>query len=571
MLVRKSSLANNYKGSQREQDEALVGQLDMERDSFKPQWQELGDNILPTRPRFYTSDINKGGRKNTRIIDSTATQSAGTLAAGMMSGVTSPARPWFRLSVPDPQLAEVGSVKKWLYQVGNIMNTTYLKSNLYNILPTTYGDLGVFGTAAMSVEEDLSGNVFHCQSFPIGSYSIGKDYRGRINIFSRKFKMTVRQLVDQFGLENCSTKVQKFWTEGKQTEQWIEVRHLIKPNNDWNPNKLESKYKKFKSCYYECDAGAQGQDKEKYLRESGYDYFPVLVPRWQVTGEDVYATSCPGMVCLGDIKQLQLGEKRTLEAIDKIIRPPLIGPSVLKNQSGSIVPGGITYSDQRDASNGLRPIYEVNYRIQEMEQKNEQVRTRVKECFFTNMFINYINNQRSGTTAREVDEAHEEKLLMLGPVLEQLNQDLLDPLIDLTFNYHMSQGLLPPPPPELEGIDLKVEYISIMAQAQKMIGISTTERFVGFMGQLMTMDPGIKHKWNIDQTVDHYGDSLSIPPDLIFTDEEAAASRAAEAQAQQQAQTMEMLQQGAGIAKDMAGANMEGDNALNRIVKSVAG
>jgi len=565
--------------SKRQKDDELKGQLKLERDSYKPQWMELGDNILPTRPRFYTSDINKGHRKNTKIIDSTATQSAGTLASGMMSGVTSPARPWFRLSTPNPALNEVGSVKRWLYEVTNIMNTSHLKSNLYNILPLTYADLGVFGTAAMSVEPDLSGNVFHCQSFPVGSYMIAKDYMGRVNVFVREFKMTVRQIVEQFGKReadgkikdwsNISLKVKTHFEEG-QTELWIEVCHIIQPNEDWNTQKLESKYKKFSSCYYECDASATGLDKEKYLREMGYDYFPVLVPRWQVTGEDVYATSCPGMVCLGDIKQLQLGEKRTLEAVDKIVRPPLKGPSSLKGQSGSIVPGGVTYVDRN--VEGFTPIYEVNYRIQEMEAKNEQVRNRIKECFFTNLFIAFASNpDGKDVTARFVDEVSQEKLLVLGPVLAQLEQDLLDPLIDLSFFYHLEQGLLPPPPPELQGIDLKVEYISIMAQAQKMIGLGAQERFIGLMGQLIQIDPSAADKWNIDQTIDNYADGLSIPPDQVRTDDEVAQIRAQKAKAQQEAQQMAMIQQGAMAAKDLSQAQVSDDNALGRVVNNVSG
>jgi len=565
--------------TQRQKDDELKGQLRIERDSFKQQWQELGDNILPTRPRFYTSDINKGQRKNTKIIDSTATQSANILASGMMSGVTSPARPWFRLSTPDPALNEIGSVKRWLYQVTNIMNTTFLKSNLYNILPTTYGDLGVFGTAAMSVEPDLTGNVFHCQSFPVGSYMIAKDYLGRINVFVREFKMTVRQIVEQFGRReadgkitdwsNISLKVKNYYEQG-QTELWIEICHIIQPNANWNPQRLESKYKKFSSCYYETDPSATGLDKEKYLREMGYDYFPVLVPRWQVTGEDVYATSCPAMVCLGDVKQLQLGEKRTLEAIDKIVRPPLKGPSSLKAQSGSIVSGGVTYVDRN--VEGFTPIYEVNYRIQEMEAKNEQVRNRIKECFFTNLFIAFASNpDGKDVTARFVDEVSQEKLLVLGPVLSQLEQDLLDPFIDLAFAYHLDQGLLPPPPLELQGIDLKVEYISIMAQAQKMIGLGAQERFMNVMAQLIGIDPSAADKWNIDQTIDNYADGLSIPPDQVRTDDEVAAIRAQKAQQQQQMQQMAMIQQGAAAAKDLSQAQVSDDNALGRVVSNLTG
>jgi len=100
--------------TKRQELEILRSQLFNERASFTPHWRDLSDFVQPRRSRFYTSDVNKGDRRNQKIIDSTATMALRTLRSGMMSGVTSPARPWFRLTTPDPDLAEFGSVKMWL-------------------------------------------------------------------------------------------------------------------------------------------------------------------------------------------------------------------------------------------------------------------------------------------------------------------------------------------------------------------------------------------------------------------------------------------------------------------------
>ena len=577
-----NNLENKSQYSKRQRLEILRAQLDNERSTFTSHWRDLGDFILPRRPRFYTSDVNKGDRRNQKIIDSTATLAARTLRSGMMSGVTSPARPWFRLTTPDPEMAEYGSVKEWLYKVQNIMSTSFLRSNLYNTLPILYGDLGVFGTAPMSVEEDFTGNVLSCQSFPVGSYMISKNHNGMVDTFFREFKMTVRQILQQFGTfddgkpdwSNISSYIKGLYDAG-QTEQWIEVCHVIKPNEDFDPKKLESKYKRYMSCYYEkgVSQGTQQNyiggtsDSSKLLSEKGYDFFPILCPRWEVTGEDVYGTSCPGMDALGDIKQLQLGEKRSFEAIEKMIRPPMVAPSSLKNQSVSLLPGDLTYADVRDGQNGMRPAFEVNFRINEMEMKQDQVRQRIRRAFFEDLFLMLSTSDRRDITAREIEERHEEKLLALGPVLEQLNQDLLDPLVDVAFNIHMRQGLIPPPPDELQGVQLKVEYLSIMAQAQKLIGIGGIERFTGFVGQMASIDPSVLDKIKADEVVDVYAEITSIPPGIVRTDDEVQGIRDQRAQAQQQQQEAMMAEQTAKAAKTMSETDLEGENALNAVLQ----
>lgn len=568
--------------SRRYKYELLRAQLESERSTFIPAWRDQGDYVLPRRPRFFVSDANKGDRRNQKIIDSTATLAARTLRSGMMSGVTSPARPWFRLTTPDPKLAELGSVKEWLHTVSQRMTTAFLRSNLYNCLPIIYGDLGVFGTACLFIEED-SDDVIRAYPFPIGSFMIANNDKLKVDVFVREFRMTVRQLIARFGNKdangnadwsNFSTHVRNAW-EKNQRETWVDVIHIIMPNEDYDPDILESKHKKYISCYYEKGSQSSGQmataSDDVFLSEKGYDYFPVLAPRWEVTGEDVYGTDCPGSTAIGDIKALQTMHKRKAQAVEKMVNPPMIAPLALKSQKASIIPGDITYEDTRDGQKGFRPAHEVNFRINELVMDIQEHQQRIKRAFFEDLFLMLASSDRRDITAREIDERHEEKLLALGPVLEQLNQDLLDPLIDICFQIMFNQGLIPPPPEELQGVNLKVEYISVMAQAQKLVGISGIERFAGFMGQMAQFKPEVLDKLNADQAADVYGDMTSVPPSIIYSDEEVAAMRAQRAKAQQAQAQAEQIQAGAAAAKNLSQADMESDNALTRILQGAGG
>lgn len=567
--------------NKRQKHAVLRSQLENERSSFLPLWRDLNDYILPRRARFTVSDVNRGDRRNQKIIDGTATMAARTLRSGMMSGITSPARPWFRLSTPDPSLADFGPVKEWLDKVGQLMSTTFLRSNLYNVLPITYGDMGVFATSALSMEEDFD-DVIRFYPFPVGSFKISNNDRLKVDVFSRDFRMTVRQIVQRFGQKNQATgsamwdnfspQVKNAWDRGEY-ETWIDVCHIVNPNEDYDQSKSHSKFKKYSSCYYEAGSSTAGtglssdNDGGLYLRESGHDYFPILAPRWEVTGEDSYGTDCPGMVSIGDTKALQLLQRRKSQAVEKKINPAMVGPQSLKNSKASILPGDITYSDEREGQKGFRPAHEVNLSLSEVIEDIREHQGRIDKAFFADLFLMLSQSDRRQITAREVDERHEEKLLALGPVLEQLNQDLLDPLIDNTFDIMVKQNKIPPPPEELQGVQLKVEYISIMAQAQKLVGLAGIERFAGFVGQLQATHPEAGDKVDTDHMIDAYGDAVGISAKIIRSDDEVSGIRQGRQKAQQQQAQVDQIQQSAGAARNLSATDMSGDNALTRILK----
>lgn len=570
--------------SRRRNLDSLRAQMLGERSSFLTHWRDLGDYILPRRPRFTVSDVNRGDRRNQKIIDSTATLASRTQRSGMMSGITSPARPWFRLTTLDPDMTDYSPVKQWLHVVTQRMSTVFLRSNLYNVLPICYGDIGTFATSAIGVEEDFD-TVIRCYPFPVGSYCIANNYKMQVNVFQRDFRVTARQLVEKWGKlnpktgaadwTNISSNVRNMWDKGNY-EEWVDICHFIQPNSEFDSRRGESKFKKFSSVYYE--SGSSGKNSSTYtdmvdtfLSDSGYDNFPVLAPRWEVNGEDVYGTSCPGMEALGDIRALQVMQKRKAQAVEKIVNPPMVAPTGMRTVKASILPGDITYADEQDGRKGFRPAHEVNFRVNELAEDIRETQQRISRAFYEDLFLMLSQSDRRQITAREIEERHEEKLLALGPVLEQLNQDLLNPLIDITFDVMTRQGLIPPAPEELQGSPLKVEYISIMAQAQKLVGISGVERFAGFVTQVAAVDPEAMDKVNRDNLIDTYADMTSIPPGIVRTDDEANEIRSGRNKAMAAQQAAVSAKDASTAAKNLSQTDMTGDNALVRLAQGVGG
>ncbi|MCK5236714.1 MAG: phage tail protein, partial [Deltaproteobacteria bacterium] len=481
-----------------------------------------------------------------------------------------------RISTGDIDLEDDPETKAWLHIVTQRLIAVFLRSNLYRALPTLYADMGTFATGAMLIEEDFD-HVVRFYTFPIGSYMLALDEKLRVSVFYREFRYTVRQIVAKFGMTEegkvidwsvISNEVKTCW-DNKQFDQLFDICHVIEPNQDFNPNLLGSK--KFNSLYYEKGKKGKGTYAvNSFLRERGYDDFPVLCGRWETTGEDVYGTQCPGMVALGDIKALQLLHKRKLQAIEKMVNPPMTGPTAMKKGNVSILPGDMTYADEGQ-SKGFRPAHEVNLRLADIKEEIREVQARIQKAFYEDLFLMLASTDRREITAREIDERHEEKLLALGPVLEQLNQDILDPLIDITFNIMLKQGLIPEPPEVLRGEVLKVEYISIMHQAQKLAGLSAIEKLARFTGELAQVNPEVLDKVDFDELVEEYAEIVGVPPKIVLPEEEVDAIRIQRAEAEAAAAQAEQVNQMSGAAKNLAGADLEGNNALSALLAQAQG
>ena len=566
----------------RTQFERLRGQLLVERSTFITHWEQLSRFILPRRSRFFTTDRERGNRRNQSIIDSTAGLAFRTLRSGMMAGFTSPSRPWFRLATYDPDMDKFEPVKEWLYLVTDIMANMFMRSNLYTTLPTFYGDMGVFATGCFLIEEDFD-SVMRCYGpFPAGSYYLIANDKWNINGFMRDFQLTVRQIVEQFAMDPMDGKIH--WDRvsglvrnlymGGTTEAWVECSHCIIPNPDWDPNSAMSDKKKYLSVYWE--RGSQtGQnsseliDSQRILSQKGYDKFRIITGRWEVTGEDIYGTYCPGMEALGDIMGLQTMERRGMQALEKSINPPMVAPSSLKNQKATVLPGDITYDDSREGQAGFRPAYQINPNFQQLEMKQAQVRERIKQAAYYDLFRAISDLEKANVTAEEIRALKEEKLQDLGPMADRLNVEVLDPIIEHAFDLLMKQGHIPPPPKELRGRPIRPEYMSIMAAATKAQSVAGVERWIDDLTKIRELepqDPGVLDKANFDAAIDHLANDLSIPPGLTRDDDDVAKIRQGRQQQQAAAQKQQQMAQMADSAQKLAGADTGSKNALTDLI-----
>ncbi len=508
-------------------------------------WTDISNNLLPRQSRFLGDERNRGGDRNQSIIDSTGTRALRTLAAGMMAGMTSPARPWFRLGLEDSDLQDQYAVKVWLAKSTKLLLHIYAKSNTYNTLHMMYRELGGFGTACSVVQPNFN-NVIHHNPMTIGEYALGVNHEGSVDKLGREFRLTVEQAAEWFGYAQLSATARDAYDRSNYAHE-ISVVHLIEPNKTRDMSKKDSGNMAYKSCYWDKHAN-NPIDNYGLLREGGYKDFRALCPRWDVLFGDVYGSS-PGMEALGDLKQLQHGQFKKAKAIDYQADPPVQVPTSLRANGADLLPGGTSYYDPSMPNGGIRTAYEVNLDIGALREDIVDVRERVNSVFYADMFL-MIAEADKNMTATEVAERHEEKLLMLGPVLERLHNELLSPLISMTFQRCLEAGILPPPPEELDGVELQVEFVSMLAQAQKAVQVNSTDRLLGHIGMIvqLTGDTAPMDTFDADKSIERDADQLGVDPELIVPGEQVALVRQQRAANQQAAQQAEMAEKMAGAA-----------------------
>lgn len=527
-------------------------------------WRDLSRYINPKRGHFEGFVPNYNAQYDYRLImDGDPAHYARTMAAGMSSGLTSPSSPWFRLGLQDPMATESEAARIWLDDVQKIISTIFSKSNFYASCQQIYEELGMFGTGAFGIYEDYD-TVIRCRSYTIGEYYLGTDFVGRVNSFARQYWMTIDQVVSEFGWENCSDMVKNGYKSGMR-DTYVLIYTLCEPNTNKVDDLADYRGKEFRSVTWEAQAVST-----RALRISGYNEFPIMAPRWEMTTTaDVYGVG-PGWYALGDIKSLYRMEKDSLLGINKMADPPLQVDASVEGTVNTL-PGGITRSNAQTPNAGVRAAYQVNPDINALESKIQSKKRQIASRFYADLFQMMIESDRKDITAREVEEKHSEKFSLLGPVLGRIQDDLLSPAIDRTFAIALRNNLIPPPPPEIEGMPLKVEYVSVLAAAQRSIGAVSIEQEAQFVGGLAQVFPEAVDNYNPDEAIREHANMIGTPQRIIRSKDEVAKMRADRAHQQQTMQQQAQAAQMAESAKTLSQAKVGEQNALEAIIGAQGG
>ena len=506
-------------------------QLKQERLTWEPHWLEAQEYVVPQRGRHIKAsgktDINNGNRDTSRRLSGVASRALGVLASGMQSGLTSKARQWFLLGHPDPELNRYQPVREWYGMVQEVLEGVFRRSNIYTAFLHTYHEMAAFGQGAMAMYSHPEKTMF-CRPHTVGTYYMSSDASGEIDTFFYTEWLTAGQLVETYGREVLPHSVTSAYDTGRYVDRFEVVHGFLK-----HPERYGIKLKAIHNVSsVHFLASADGNDG--FLRESGYRTWPVMTPRWDVIDQDVYGWS-PTRDVIDDVKMVMAMERDALKGTAKAANPPWRIPPELDRRGLDTRPGALNPVSSM-SEHAVAPLFTQMPNLQQLQYKIDAIKEDIKDGYYNSLFLALLSRDNPQMTAREVAERHEEKLLMLGPVLERIHMELLDPAIDRAFAIAWDEGLIPPPPAELEGQPTKVEYVSILSQAQKAVGVNRIEQSVGFLGSVTQIYPEARHLLDVERTVREYSNMIGAPAVIFRSGEEYADAVRQEQQQAQMAQ-----------------------------------
>ena len=535
-----------------------LNRLENERKrGWETHWRDLARHFLPRRARFLDAgeETNSGETRNF-LEDGIGIMALRILANGMQSGLTSPSRPWFALTLEDATLAEQAEAKLWLHDTYQKMSALFARSNFYDQVHILYSELACFGTGVVIIEEDPR-ITMRCRTLTVGEYALDTGEDGRVDTLYRRIRMTPRQ-IEQAWPDTCPESVRNMARQDSM--RWLTVLHAIEPNRESVKGAARGNKRPWRSVYLILEGGTRD-----VLEDSGYYEFPALCPRWIVTASDVYGAS-PAMDALPDCRQLQKLTEDGRLSLEVEVGPPMIVAEGTVNGTLDLSPRAINYTNTLTQGQEIvRPLVQSRANLQALAMEKANIKEQIQRHFHNDLFL-MISDAGKQMTATEVAERNGEKLLMLGPVLDRLRAELFQPLIERVYGIMDRAGLIAFPPPALAGQRVKVEFISILAQAQKQAGLAAVDQLVARTGQLaqVTGAPDALDKLNVDGLVDLYAELLGTPPNLVLAQDELTAKREARAKRMQQMQMLSALQQGAQAAET-------GTRAIRNVMPQGAG
>lgn len=522
------------------------------RSPFVEKWKEIRDYEQPHYGDFDDEDNSQPTDHTQYIFNGLAEECSRTFAAGMLSGLTPPSRQWFKLGLVgsgDTPLRRVVDVRQ------QIMENVYARSNFYNAVHQGYGDLP-FGQSPLGIFS-AHGTVEFVQ-YPIGSYAMEVNAMGIVNVFARKSQMNAAQIAEQFGEDHCPQIVKTALRNGSTYDKNFTVCWMVEPNPKQIRDQLGTKKMPFRSMYW-----VEGTADSEVLAVTGFEECPIACARYQVKGNCPYGFGA-GWYALPDSKMLQKMQFDLLMAEELTVKPPMQA-SAATAQRVNLVPAGVTVIEQQDY---VKPLFQVQMDMNSISQEMQNVQQRIKSAYASDLFSMLSSMESKDMTASEVIARQQETLSLLGPITERLHHEFLNVIMDRVYNILQRTGVFPPIPPDMmsNGEELKVEYISPLAQAQKMSALTGITQAVSFLGQMAQFNPGLIDKMDLEKTIEDYNDRLGIPASLTRSSDEYNQIQQDKAKAQaEQAQQQAAVQQAAPLAqaaKNLTEAANAGNPAL---------
>lgn len=532
-------------------------------------WQQIARYEAPWRNYIFitANTYDKGIRNDFNILDRTATLAGEMCAAGLAAGLTDPDSEWLELGPAIPGIELDAQGKMYYEDLTERLNYVYDHSNFYDAQTQHFSDLTFFGTAPLIDYPDAE-EILHCFTPCAGEYLLSTGFDFSDEVFNREFRLTVSQMIEMFGPENCPQDVLEMWRDkGGGLEYENVIGHSIEPNfamdNGGNGVGVVPGGFTWREGYW-----LRGKKGVKPLSMTGFNDQPFVVSRWDTQGNDPYGRGV-GEKMLSDTIQLQLETRQKGESIQKVNTPPMGADVSLQNQPNSQKPNAITYFNT--AQNGEKkffPLLEIKPDIPAITADIALVQERIRKTAYNDVFATIANlrqETRGQVTATEIDGLKEEALAQLGPVIGRIHGTLRK-RVRRHLSIMKSFDLLPRKPASLRNVPLKISLISMLTRARKASATAAIARTFQFAGSISGVYPEAKFALDPVEGVRQFNEGVGGTSKIERSPNAVKKMIQALEQQQKAAQALSATQAGAAAAGDLSKASLAPGNALSALV-----
>lgn len=493
------------------------------RQNYEPVWDEITDFVLPSRGSYSQLNSNQpASRRDRKVLDITGIVACRTLAARVVTEMTSQGDRWFDFRMEDPQLDQMEPVRRFLYELSEKAYSLLQDDwRLPHIEVTT--DWIAYGTACLfahTVTEEGEGPELCFKSIPIQELFIAENFKGRPDTVFRHFRLPLRQIAQEFGTDNFTPDLIKLLEKDPDIVE--EVIHAVYPSDTYGkPGKMKQNMK-FKSCYVL-------KDRKILLSEGGFKEMPFIVFRfWKRTGEP-YGGS-PAWDSLSDIRMINVMSETALRSFQMEAFPPLLAASDGVIMPLKTMPNGVNIGGMSPEGKRLIEPLVTGGKTQMAFEVLEQRRQSIRNAFFVDPLINRENSIR---TAAEVQKRASEELNGIAPFVNRYESEYLEPLLDKVLTFILENEYSPEDiPEEIQGKATKITYTAPLARTQRAKQLDATASFLQLLQTIAQVDPTVMGVIKQENLVGLMTDLLGVPYFIIKTQEELQAEKDQAAQQQ---------------------------------------
>ncbi len=498
-----------------------------ERQNFKIEWQEQADFVLP-RKNNVTIKQTKGARRTERLMESTGPHSSGLLAATLQGSLTSNSVFWFNIRMKDKELNENEEVKAWLDDSTRRMYQGFNDSNFRIEIHEMFTDVVVFATACLLTERALPSNenLLNFRSYFVGDdFLIRENVQGYVDTVIRKVLFEPRQAKELFG-DKAGREVLKA-EEAKSSEEF-EYLHVTMPIAEYSKTRQG-----FGNDEWEYTDIYVAMKDEVISKKSGYFEFPYIIPTWSKASGEMYGRG-PTNIAMPDIRTLNAATAYMRQAWAKDIKPSRLVPESLGVDIDDVpgtnipVPAHLIEIIKKGALTS-EARWEVSV------EEREQLRTAIKECYFTDQIQLQKQAQMTATESQIILELMQR---LLGPVFGRLEAQLA-PMVERVFGIMLRAGALAPVPGVIADGELDIEYVGPLARSQRQSEINALRQWLEQLVQIAAIKPDIVDVPNFDEIARDSARVLNVNERYVNAQDDVDEVREQRAEDEEDAKTTE--------------------------------